>query len=110
MKEVKCQWCNKKDNKEIMICEEKGTDKCNKNGTEKKVRKYYHDSCFIEYQKDKQFKEQETKELDELYRYLLNLHNVKVLDARMMEKIQDLRNGTIKVNNKKIKRYKEGVP
>jgi hypothetical protein len=50
------------------------------------------------------------KELDELYQYLLELHSFEVLDGRMMEKIQDLRNGSIKVDNKKIKKYKQGVP
>lgn len=106
---VKCSWCSLKDDKETMICDEKSTGKLNKNGTEKKIRKYYHEDCYIKFLEEKKFKENEVKKFDDLYQYLLKLHNFKNLDVRMIEKIQDLRNGTIKINNKKVKRYKSGV-
>lgn len=106
---VKCFWCKGKSEKEIMLCEEKPTGKFNKNGTEKMVRRYLHQGCNGEYQEDKSFKEEESKQLDALYSYLLALHSLEVLDGRMIEKIQDLRNGTVKINNKKITKYKSGV-
>lgn len=106
---VKCFWCKEKDEKVNMLCEEKSTGKFNKNGTEKMIRKYFHYGCNEEYQKDKKFKEEESKQFTELYEYLLKLHGLKVLDGRMIEKIQDLRNGTVKVKNKKIKKYKSGI-
>lgn len=93
-----------------MVCEAKPTGQYNKNGTEKISRKYFHSECHQRYLKDKEFKEKELEKLDELYQYLLKLHDVKSLDARQMEKIQDLRNGTVKVNNRKIIKYKSGVP
>lgn len=109
MKEVKCHWCKIKDPKESMEVEEKGTGKFNKNGSEKKQRKYFHLECYQNYLKDKEFKEQELKELDALYQYLIKLHKLEALDGRMIERIQDFRNGTIKVKNQKIKKYKNGV-
>ncbi|MGZ9868231.1 hypothetical protein ACU3L3_07390 [Priestia endophytica] len=92
-----------------MKCEEKPTGKYNKNGTEKMLRKYFHSSCYEEYLRDKAFKEKEMQELEKLYDYILKLHNIEALDGRMMEKVQDLRNGSIKYQGKKIKRYKNGV-
>ena len=110
MKEVKCQWCGSKGVKNSMSCEAKPTGKLNKNGSEKYIRKYFHDDCFEAYKQDKKFKENEATEFDELYNYLLNLHRLERLDSRMIERIQDIRNGTVKYQNRKIKRYKEGVP
>jgi hypothetical protein len=111
MKEVKCFWCKEKGSTDLMEVEEKGTGKFNKNGTEKKVRKYFHtDKCNEAYQQDKLFKEQEFAELDVLYQYLVKLHGIEMLDGRMIEKLQDLRNGSVKLNNKKIKQSKQGYP
>ncbi|KON87459.1 hypothetical protein AF332_11885 [Sporosarcina globispora] len=109
MKEVKCTWCKTKDKKEEMKVEEKGTGKFNKNGTEKMVRKYFHKECEIEFIKDKEMKKKELVELDLLYSFLRDLHKIQFLDGRMMEKIQDLRNGTIKIDGRKINKYKQGV-
>lgn len=107
---VKCFKCKEQGEKELMVCVEKGTGKFNKNGTEKKIRKYFHQDCHHEFLLEQELKEKELKELDALYMYLLKLHSIELLDGRMMEKIQDLRNGTIKINNNKIKKYKQGVP
>lgn len=99
--QVKCYKCKEKSEKETMKCVEKG---------EKKItRRYFHNNCYMEFQKEQEIKEKDVKELDVLYQYLLKLHSLDVLDGRMMEKIQDLRNGSIKINNKKIKKYKQGV-
>ena len=106
----KCQWCKESGDKEQMKCDEKPTGKFNNNGTPKMFRKYYHEDCYTLHLKDQEFKKIESEKLDKLYLYILNLHDLLALDGRMMEKIQDLRNGTVKVNNKKITKYKAGVP
>jgi hypothetical protein len=84
-----------------MICVEKGKEKI--------TRRYFHSECHKEFLQEQELKEKDLKELDALYKYLLKLHSIEVLDGRMMEKIQDLRNGSIKINNKKIKKYKQGI-
>jgi hypothetical protein len=99
---VKCFKCKEKSEKETMVCIEKGKEKI--------TRKYLHQGCYDEYIQEQELKEKDLKELDQLYKFLINLHSIELLDGRMMEKIQDLRNGSIKVNNKKIKKYKQGVP
>jgi len=106
----KCQWCKDIGEKEKMYCDEKPTGKFNKNGSPKMFRKYFHTSCHELFLDDKEYKRIEADKLKNLYDYLLNLHGLISLDERMMEKIQDLRNGTIKINNKKVKKYKSGVP
>ncbi|WP_342498226.1 hypothetical protein [Bacillus sp. FSL M8-0350] len=110
MKGYKCRFCGLKNDHMQMKCYSKPTGKFNKNGSEKMARKYVHLICDEEYKKNEAFKEKELKELDELFTYLKKLHKIDTLDGRMMEKIQDLRNGTVVFNKKKIKRYKEGVP
>ncbi|MEC2307706.1 hypothetical protein [Bacillus atrophaeus] len=110
MKELKCQYCGLKSELSKMKCYSKPTGKYNKNGSEKILRKYVHLQCDESYQKEIAFKENELKELDSLYSHLVKLHNIDVLDGRMMEKIHDLRNGTVKIKNKKIQKYKKGVP
>ena len=92
-----------------MLVEEKPTGKFNQNGTEKMNRKFFHKSCAEEIEKDKAFKQKEAKEFEDLYEYLKELHNIDALDGRMIERIQDFRNGTVKVQNQKVKKYKEGV-
>lgn len=109
MREVKCYWCKEKSSKENMACEAKPTGKFNTNGTEKMSRRYFHKPCHEEYKNDQEFKRKELTELDSLYTYLMKLHKIELLDGRMMERIQDLRNGTVKIQNKKIKKYKSGV-
>ncbi|MBU8607853.1 hypothetical protein [Bacillus pumilus] len=110
MKGYKCRFCGLKNDYMQMKCYSKPTGKYNKNGSEKMARKYVHLKCDEEYKNNEAFKEKELKELDELFTYLKKLHRIDTLDGRMMEKIQDLRNGTVVFNKKKIKRYKEGVP
>jgi hypothetical protein len=105
----KCKRCKEDGIKEEMICYPKPLGQFNKNGTEKIRRTYFHKSCDELNKEELQFKEKEAKELDDLYRYLLKLHNVEILDGRMFERLQDLRNGTVKLNGRKIRRSKEGV-
>lgn len=108
-KEVKCRWCSELAPKGDMFVEEKSTGKLNKNGSKKIDRKYYHFKCREEFEKDKLRVQYELEKWDEVYQYIRKLHNLDVLDKRMIERLQDLRNGTVKVNNKKVKRYKSGV-
>jgi hypothetical protein len=100
--QVKCFICKEKSEKETMVCVEKGKEKI--------TRRYFHQDCYREFLHEQEIKEKDLIELDELYKYIINLHSLTLLDGRMMEKIQDLRNGSIKINGKKIKKYKQGVP
>lgn len=106
----KCHWCKDNGEKELMHCDEKPTGKFNKNGSPKMFRKYFHIECHELQLKDKEYKQVETAKLTDLYNHILKIHNIIALDGRMMEKIQDLRNGSVKINNKKVTKYKEGVP
>jgi len=110
MRQVKCRWCEKTAEKDTMFFTERKTGKLLQSGKEKVDKKYYHHDCYKHFLADKKFKEKEAEELSKLYEYLCNLHKLDALDGRMMERIQDLRNGTVKVQNKKVKRYKSGVP
>lgn len=105
----KCKWCKEEGEKNEMICHEKPTKRLKKDGSPMMTRAYYHNACEDLRIEDEEFKKKESKEMDNLYQYLLKLHNIDLLDGRMFEKIQDLRNGTIKINNKKINKSKEGV-
>lgn len=105
----KCKWCKENGEKEEMICYEKPTNRLKKDGSPMVSRTYYHKECDDMRIEDEVFKKIEAEELDDLYQHLLKLHNVELLDGRMFEKIQDLRNGTIKINNRKIRKNKEGV-
>lgn len=106
----KCQYCKEQGTTSEMVKEETVTRQLKKDGTPRMLNKYFHQTCYGLYLEDKKFKQEELKKLDELYLYILKVHDVLALDGRMMEKIQDLRNGTVKVGNKKIVRYKTGVP
>ncbi|MGG0667838.1 hypothetical protein ABE073_04830 [Lederbergia citrisecunda] len=105
----KCKWCKEDGEKEQMVCYEKPTNRFKKDGSVMMSRSYYHNACDELRIEDEVFKKKEAEELDGLYQYLLKLHNLELLDGRMFEKIQDLRNGTIKINNRKIRKSKEGV-
>lgn len=109
MADVKCYVCKEKYDKSLMKVEEKETGKFNKDGSPRITRRYFHRDCYEKFIKDKEIKQLELKELDELYRYLLKIHEIEVLCSRMIEKIQDLRNGSVKLKGEKIKRYKEGI-
>ena len=106
----KCHWCKDIGEKAEMYCDEKPTGKFNKNGSPKMFRKYFHKECHELQLKDKEYKLLEAAKLTDLYNHILKIHNIIALDGRMMEKIQDLRNGSVKINNKKVTKYKEGVP
>lgn len=109
MKLVKCFRCKEKQNKDEMIVEENKTNSINKNGTPKVTRKYFHNHCYQIFLKEKEEKQREVVEFNDLFEYLKELHKIDVLDGRMIEKIQDLRNGSVKIKNKKISKSKQGV-
>lgn len=106
---VKCQWCKEQGEKNEMHVEAKDTGELLKSGKPKLIRKYYHFKCLDAWEEDKKFKEIELAQFDELYSYIKELHHMETLTGRMIEKIQDLRNGSIKVKNRKITKYKKGV-
>jgi hypothetical protein len=106
---VKCQWCKEEGFKDEMHVEAKDTGQLLKSGKPKLIRKYTHKECLDALTKDKEFKQKELHEFDKLYQYLKSLHNLDKLDSRMIEKLQDLRNGSVKLGAKKVSRYKDGV-
>lgn len=105
----KCRWCKEDGERDDMVVYATPTGIMNKNGTERMRRAYYHPQCDEEFKANEAFKRRESEELDELYQHILEIHELETLDGRMFEKIQDFRNGTIKVNNRKIRKSKEGV-
>lgn len=96
-KNVTCKQCGKKElyPKTDMYIES------NEKNKQRKI--YWHYDCW-------EFKCNEQKELDELYNTIKDIHGYPSLPPPFFVYLQDLRNGTIKLNKRKIKKYKEGVP
>ena len=94
MRDVKCVFCNKYDDRDIM--------------TNLKKR-YIHYECLEKHKKEMEFTEQEKKELDRLVEYIKEVHNIKTLPSSFFPFLQDIRNGNTR-RGKIIgeKRYKEG--
>jgi len=72
-------------------------------GTEKKRPMYYHHECW-------EFKNNEVKELDELYNVIKEMHKIIDVPKAFFVHLQNLRNGTITLHGKEIKKFKKGVP
>lgn len=101
---VKCRFCEKKDTERSdMIFEEHITSGGNSQ------KKYYHNDCYPKYLIEKEFKEKEQKELDNLIETILNIHKLESIPQQFYPFIQDLRNGTVLFGKKK-KKYKKGYP
>lgn len=101
---VKCRWCDvtdtPKDEMEFELV-----------GNAKPVRKYYHKSCYQEFLKDKEFKEQEAKELDSLVETIEDIFGMRKqkLPKQAYPFLQKLRNGEQVFGKQTMgKRYKEG--
>jgi hypothetical protein len=95
----KCQWC-----KESGLLDDMTFEMSN---GKKPVKKFYHNNCFVEYEKDKVFKEKEREELDKLVEVIKNIYGVKAVPSSIYPYLQDLRNGT-KFFGKYDYKYKEG--
>jgi len=76
-------------------------------GEKKPVNKFYHKHCHLEFLKDKEFKEQERKELDKLVEVIMEIYGVKSIPNSAYPFLQDLRNGT-KFFGKYDYKYKKG--
>lgn len=78
-----CQWCKVDDTLlEDMECEKVG-----------KVNKFYHKHCHQEFLKDKEFKESEKIEKDELVEVLKKIYGVKEVPRQVYPLLESLRNG-----------------
>jgi hypothetical protein len=97
----KCQWC-----KESGLLDDMTFEMSN---GKKPVKKFYHNNCFVEYEKDKAFKEKEREELDKLVEVIKNIYGAKAVPSSIYPYLQDLRNGT-KFFGKYDYKYKEGYP
>lgn len=95
---VKCRWCGEKAERESMIFEEKNNKKL-----------YFHNECYPDYLKDKEFKEQERKEKDELVETIKRIYDVQDLPRQVYPFLEDLRNGNpVFKGQQPGKRYKQG--
>lgn len=92
---IKCQYCTKVDSlKEAMVRGKKG---------------FYHPQCYELFEKEQKQREVELTEWDNLYNHILKLHNLEILPTPFIVRLQELRNGTMTLNGKKLKKYKQGV-
>lgn len=95
---VKCRWCGEKAERESMIFEEKNNKKL-----------YFHNECYPDYLKDKEFKEQERKEKDALVETIKRIYGVQDLPRQVYPFLEDLRNGNpVFKGQQPGKRYKQG--
>lgn len=96
---LKCYWCNEKD-REDKIEVVHGKQK----------RRYHAYKCYDLYLEDKAFKEQESKELDQLYETIKKVCGISVIPPSFMGLIQRLRNGDPIIGMKKgdKKHFKQG--
>lgn len=103
-KEIQCQQCKVKTPKNELTIHVHVTS----TGTKKNM--YFHGECLDKYFKDKEFKEAESKELDDLYIVMKEIHNIDVIPTTIFSMyLQPLRNGIFK-SGTRTKKYKEGIP
>lgn len=103
-RQVKCQWCGKKDSSDLMVVVE---EKVTKSG--KTTRKYCHEACSTLYFNDKELKRKEQEELDQLIKVIKEVHGIHQVPQRFYPYLQQLRNGSVMIRNREQK-YKEGFP
>jgi hypothetical protein len=88
-------------------CEQLETDR------EKVVKEkegYFHiGECHRQYLVHKEFKRVELEKWNKLYKYILDLHGLKVLEKANVIRLQALRNGEDIVNGQRVKKYKTGA-
>jgi hypothetical protein len=103
-KEVMCKQCKKKSSKEEMVVHVHETS------TGNKTKMNFHEECLVVYLKDKEFKEKEQQEKDELNEVVKRIHNLEVVPSNFYrDYVEPLRGGFFK-SGTKVKRYKEGIP
>jgi hypothetical protein len=95
----KCQWCKEQGLLEDMTFE--------MSNAKKPVKKFYHNDCYDDYLKDKEFKQMEAEELDKLVEKIKEIYGAKAVPSSIYPYLQDLRNGT-KFFGKYDYKYKQG--
>jgi transposase len=95
----KCQYCKESGLLDSMTFEMS-------NG-KKPVKKFYHENCYSDYLKDKEFKQKEAEELDILVEKIKEIFGAKAVPSSIYPYLQDLRNGT-KFFGKYDYKYKGG--
>ncbi|AYP68363.1 hypothetical protein PQE75_gp116 [Bacillus phage vB_BcoS-136] len=97
----KCQMC-----KEQGLLEEMQFELV---GKTKPVKKYYHNHCYQEFLKEKEFKAKEQMEKDELNEVIKNIYGIKEIPSQAWVLLEKLRGGNPVFGKQNIgKRYKEG--
>jgi uncharacterized protein YlaI len=71
------------------------------------VKKFYHNECYKNYLKDKEFKAKEAVELDKLVEKIKEIFGAKAIPSSIYPYLQDLRNGT-RFFGKHDYKYKQG--
>ncbi|SDX93859.1 hypothetical protein [Thermoactinomyces sp. DSM 45892] len=94
---LKCNWCKVSDTtKDEMEFE-----------TQYKQKKYYHKDCFKKHLEDREFKDKERNELDQLVDVIKEIYDVKIIPTVAFPLLQKIRNGE-EIYGKRIKKTKEG--
>ncbi|OMD76844.1 hypothetical protein [Paenibacillus odorifer] len=92
---LKCPVCGQYGHKANMIREED--------------KRYYHlEYCHDKWKKDKEATKIENQQWDDLYQYIINLHDVIVLPKGNITRLKDLRAGFITKDGKRIRQYRTG--
>lgn len=91
---VKCPICTQYGDREDMIYENK--------------RFYHREHCHQKFLSNKEVTQRENQQWDNLFQYLLRLHDVIVLPTGNISRLQDLRAGYTMKNGKKIRQWKSG--
>lgn len=97
MRLLKCQYCGLKDatkDKMLQIEGKKG---------------YYHILCLDKFNVEKEEKQRDLQELDDLYNLVKEIHNTVMIDKAWFNRIQDVRNGNYNLKGRSEKKKKAGV-
>lgn len=99
---TKCFHCKEKDSKSNMVelIEDESLD----------LKRYFHKDCYNSFLKEKEFKNKELLELDELVKTIKDIFEITIVPKDVFVIINNIRNGESFSGKKKntTKRYKEG--
>jgi hypothetical protein len=92
---VKCPVCGQYGHKEDMVREED--------------KRYYHNEyCHDRYYKDKEATRIENEQWDDLYQYIIKLHDLVVLPKGNIARLKELRAGFVMKDGKKVRQWRTG--
>lgn len=93
---LKCPRCGQSDHKENLIYDEQ-------------TKRHYHTiACYDNMLKEREATRIENEQWDELYQYIIKLHDLVVLPKGNITRLKDLRAGYIMKDGKKVKQWRNG--